>query len=230
MAAQQEVPPSSPPTTNGVLDDSPLEADEIIAETTTDPNGTQAAASEDAPPPDPRDLEIERLQSELETQVELVTNIKRQHAEAIGEFNNAKVRLKREVGREVQTSLKSLISELLETVDNLDRAIDTASGHSEESELQSGVVMIRDQFITKLGNFNVVRLNAQNADFNPNLHEAISMMPVADPAQDGKVISVIKEGYTMNGEVLRPAVVAVGKHTAPPEDAKGDSNPETQDD
>jgi molecular chaperone GrpE len=75
--------------------------------------------------------------------------------------------------------------------------------------------MVRDQFLTKLGNCGVKRVETLGVPFNPNQHEAISMVPVADPEQDGTVVAVITEGYTINGEVLRAAVVAVGQCAAP---------------
>jgi molecular chaperone GrpE len=141
----------------------------------------------------------------------MVDAIKRQHGEAIAEFNNARARLKREVGREVQTSLKSLIAELLETLDNLDRAIEAASSKSEESELLTGVIMIRDQFVAKLSQLGVQRIESKDTKFDPKIHEAVAMVPVPTPDLDGQIVGIIKEGYTMNGEVLRAAVVAVGQ-------------------
>jgi molecular chaperone GrpE len=47
--------------------------------------------------------------------------------------------------------------------------------------------------------------------FDPNLHEAIALVPIGDPVQDGKVIDVMREGYLIGEHTLRPAGVAVGK-------------------
>ena len=184
----------------------PLEP-EVVLE---DPEKSQEDDSESTPE-DPKDAKIASLESELEEQVELVNAIKRQHGEAIAEFNNARARLKREVGREVQNSLKSLISELLETLDNLERAIESASSKHEESELLTGVTMVRDQFVAKLFQLGVKRIESKNAKFDPNFHEAISMVAVPSQELDGQIVGIIKEGYMMNEEVLRAAVVAVGK-------------------
>jgi GrpE len=57
----------------------------------------------------------------------------------------------------------------------------------------------------------VTRISAEGQPFVPRLHEAVSMVPVSDPTQDDHVISVIRAGYAIGDEVLRPATVAVGR-------------------
>jgi len=198
-AAAQESPP--PPAVEEALEP------EIIEAATSEETESQ----EEDTPADPKDVRIAELDTQLAEQIEMVDAIKRQHGEAIVEFNNARTRLKREVSREVQNSLKSLIGELLETLDNLDRAIEAASSKSEESELLTGVTMVRDQFIGKLSQLGVKRINSKDAKFDPNIHEAVAMVPVPTPDLDGQIMGIIKEGYTMNDEVLRAAVVAVGQ-------------------
>ncbi len=201
-----------------------VEPEIIDASSSPETDQAEAEAAEEEAPQDPRDVEIANLHGQLAEQLEMVNSIKRQHGEAIAEFNSARTRLKREVNREVQNSLKSLIGELLETVDNLDRAIDAAGTKGDEGELLTGVTMVRDQFLTKLGNCGVKRVETLGVPFNPNQHEAISMVPVADPEQDGTVVAVITEGYTINGEVLRATLVAVGQCAAPADTTPDDAD------
>ena len=78
--------------------------------------------------------------------------------------------------------------------------------------LLRGVELVRDQFLAKLESFGVTRVPALGVPFDPQLHEAVSMAPVADPAQAGLVIAVVKEGYAIGEELLRPASVVVGTH------------------
>ena len=219
MEEHAEIQASPQEPVEGII----VEPEIIDAPSSPEADQDEAEAAEEEAPQDPRDVEIAKLHGQLAEQLELVNSIKRQHGEAIAEFNSARTRLKREVNREVQNSLKSLIGELLETVDNLDRAIDAAGTKGDEGELLTGVTMVRDQFLTKLSNCGVKRVQALGTPFNPNQHEAISMVPVADPEQDGTVVAVITEGYTINGEVLRATLVAVGQCAAPaatpPDDA-----------
>jgi molecular chaperone GrpE len=69
--------------------------------------------------------------------------------------------------------------------------------------------MVRAQFLSKLDGHGVRPLDAAGQRFDPSRHEAATVVPVADPAQDGLVVGVIRRGYTLRDEVLRPAVVAV---------------------
>jgi molecular chaperone GrpE len=62
-----------------------------------------------------------------------------------------------------------------------------------------------------LGQFGVTHAAARGEVFDPNRHEAIALVPVTDAAQDGRVIDVMREGYLIGDETLRPAGVAVGK-------------------
>ena len=71
---------------------------------------------------------------------------------------------------------------------------------------------MRDQFLGKMEGFGVTRLKALGLPFDPQLHEAVSMAPVQDASQAGTVVAVVKEGYAIGEELLRPATVVVGTH------------------
>ena len=74
----------------------------------------------------------------------------------------------------------------------------------------NGVELVRDQFLSKLEGFGVNRLEALGQPFDAAVHEAISTAPVTDPEQEGTVVAVVKEGYVVGDELLRPASVVVG--------------------
>lgn len=65
-------------------------------------------------------------------------------------------------------------------------------------------------FLSKLKGFGVTRIDALGQRFDPALHEAVTMVPTNDPAQEGVVCGVLTPGYLINEGVLRPAMVAVG--------------------
>ena len=71
--------------------------------------------------------------------------------------------------------------------------------------------MVRRQFLSKLEGLGVKPIDSTDARFDPALHEAVSTVPAATPEQDGKVIGVVRQGYRIGDEVLRPAAVAVAK-------------------
>ena len=103
----------------------------------------------------------------------------------------------------------------LEVLDNLDRAIEASRDASTDNQgvlnLLKGVKMVRQQFLTTLQSYGVERIEASGESFDPNLHDAISTVLVNETEREDIVIDIVKPGYQVNDEVLRPATVTVGK-------------------
>lgn len=133
------------------------------------------------------------------------------YRQASAEFEEARLRLRREISKDIERSRRDIISELLEVLDNLERALDSAKGSASYDSLLQGVEMVRRQFIGKLETFGVTKIEAQHQPFDPRLHEAISSVPAASPDQDGLVVGTVRSGYRIGEDVLRPAAVAVAK-------------------
>lgn len=129
------------------------------------------------------------------------------------EFDEARARLRKEVAKDAERNRREVFVGLLDVVDNLDRAIDAArrAGTSASDPLLQGVQMVRQQFLGKLEGFGVTRIASENQPFDPLLHEAVTTVPAPDPASDGRILGVIAHGYRIGDDVLRPALVAVGK-------------------
>jgi molecular chaperone GrpE len=77
--------------------------------------------------------------------------------------------------------------------------------------LLRGVELVRDQFLAKLEALGVRRVDALGQPFDATSHEAVSVAPVTDETQDGRVVAVTREGYAIGEELLRPASVVVGR-------------------
>jgi molecular chaperone GrpE len=157
--------------------------------------------------------DLERRVSDLSTSLQSALSERRR---AIDEFDQVKSRIRRDVGREVERGRRVVLTELLEVLDNLDRAIDAArqsEGPNEAQALLRGVELVRDLFRAKLEGFGVRRLSAARQPFDASQHEAVATAPVTDPAEDGLIVAVVKEGYAIGEELLRPASVVVGKLT-----------------
>jgi molecular chaperone GrpE len=133
------------------------------------------------------------------------------YRQASAEFEEARLRLRREISKDIERARREILSELLDVLDNLDRALDAAKGSASYDALLQGVEMVRRQFIAKLEGLGVTRIDAMNQPFDPALHEAISSVPAASPEQDGQVVGTVRSGYRIGDEVLRPAAVAVAK-------------------
>lgn len=154
--------------------------------------------------------ELERKVAEAEKQAQEYLGKYRQASQ---EFEDARARMRKELAKDAERSRREVLVSLLEVVDNLDRAIGAATkaGKNAGDPLLQGVEMVQQQFLAKLDGFGVTRIEALGADFDPLLHEAVTTVPASDPADDGRVVGVVTHGYRIGDDVLRPALVAVGK-------------------
>jgi molecular chaperone GrpE len=158
--------------------------------------------------------ELEQRVAQAETQAQEFLS---KYRGAAQEFEDARARMRKEVAKDAERSRREVLVSLLEVVDNLDRAIDAArkGGTAAADPLLQGVDMVRQQFLAKLEGFGVRRIASENQPFDPLLHEAVTTIPAPDTASDGRVLGVVAHGYRIGDDVLRPALVAVGKATPP---------------
>ncbi len=122
------------------------------------------------------------------------------------EFDQARARLRKEVTKDVERGRRALIVSFLDVLDNLDRALDAAADRANDPLVQ-GVALVRQQFLSTLDGLGVKRLEPIGQPFDPARHEAVTS--VAGGAAPGTVVGVVKPGYLIGDEVLRPAQVAV---------------------
>ncbi len=173
------------------------------------PDGT---AVRDAEPLLRKPAYIEELERQLAEKDRIVQEELSKYRKASVEFEQARARMRKELAKDAERSRREVLISLLEVVDNLDRAIDAARTAERPSDsLLQGVELVRQQFLSKLEGFNVFRVPANGALFDPALHEAVSTVPPSDATPEGHVAGVIRQGYRIGDEVLRPALVAVAK-------------------
>jgi molecular chaperone GrpE len=96
-------------------------------------------------------------------------------------------------------------------VDNLERALEAASGEDDVVKpIAEGVELTLKSFLDALSKFNIEQVDPQGEPFDPNLHQAMSMIE-NDEVEPNSVIAVMQKGYTLNGRLVRPAMVMVSK-------------------
>jgi molecular chaperone GrpE len=136
------------------------------------------------------------------------------------DFENYKKRVAREKTELIKYGNEELIKELLPVLDNLERALEHASGEGGTDGIIEGVEMILVQFLQILQRVGVTPLSAIGERFDPALHEAVMEMETAE-YDPGYVASEMQKGYQLNDRLLRPAKVVVAKHqgSAEKEDA-----------
>ena len=169
------------------------------------------AVADPRPPLKPtyvEELELRAASAEKQAQEYLA-----KYRQASQEFEDARARMRKELAKDAERSRRDVLASLLEVVDNLDRAIEAATKARKDTgdPLLQGVDMVRQQFLAKLEGFGVKRIDALGAAFDPLLHEAVTTVPADDDAGDGRIVGVIAHGYRIGDEILRPALVAVGK-------------------
>ena len=158
---------------------------------------------------------VAELEKQLADKDAQLTTYAAKYRAAAGEFEETRVRLRREIGKDVEREKRGVLATFLDIVDNLERAIDAARSSADDNptagRLVEGVELVRQQCLSTLQGFGVTPILATGQPFDPNLHDAVSTVPVEQPSQADVVIDVIKVGYVIGDEVLRPATVTVGK-------------------
>ncbi|MBA2305079.1 MAG: nucleotide exchange factor GrpE [Acidobacteria bacterium] len=154
---------------------------------------------------------VEELERQIADKDKQIAEYLAKYRNAASEFEEARLRLRREISKDVERSRREILAELLEVVDNLDRALESAGTVNTNDALLQGVEMVRRQFLGKLEGFGVRRIDVTRQPFDPALHEAISSVPAATPEQDGMIVGTVRCGYRIGDDVLRPAAVAVAR-------------------
>jgi molecular chaperone GrpE len=127
------------------------------------------------------------------------------------EISRTKTRLENDFERKLQLEKQKLVLYFLEILDNLQRAMDAASQAGTVEHLLEGVQMTADVFRSKLQSLGVESIPALNQPFDPNLEQAVGTVKVKEASQDGIVLEELQSGYLMEGQLLRPAQVRVGR-------------------
>jgi molecular chaperone GrpE len=155
--------------------------------------------------PEQSEVTVESLQeqiAQLEGDLKLE---KARTANAVYEAQKSVERIQREAEKHKETVIEKFAKELLDTVDNLERAIQAAGDI--ESPLLEGVQLTHKSLLSTLEKFNVVEVNMNNG-FNADLHQAVGIAP---DVKAGEIGTVLQKGYALSGRLLRPAMVLVGQ-------------------
>jgi molecular chaperone GrpE len=130
---------------------------------------------------------------------------------AIAETDNVRRRTERDLENAHKFALERFTQELLPVIDSLEMGLQAAQAQDVSiASLQQGSELILKKFESLLGKFNVAAINPLDQPFNPELHQAVSMVPVPDKAPN-TVVSVLQKGYTLNDRLVRPAMVVVAQ-------------------
>jgi len=127
------------------------------------------------------------------------------------EIGRTRSRLENDFERKLELEKQKIILPFLEVMDNLQRALNSAARTGTTEHLLEGVQMTANLFRAKLQAMGIEIIPALDQPFDPNLEQAIGTIKVSDAGRDGIVLEEVQSGYCMNGQLLRPAQVRVGR-------------------
>lgn len=148
--------------------------------------------------------EVDRIQAELD-------EMKDKHLRLVAEFDNFKRRNAKERIELIQTAGKDVITSLLDTLDDCDRAQKQLDTSEDVAANKEGVMLVFNKLRSVLQSKGLKVMETANQEFNPDLHEAITEIPAPTEELKGKVVDEIMKGYYLNDKIIRHAKVVVGK-------------------
>lgn len=155
--------------------------------------------------------EIAGLYAELEAAKQTIADQKDSVVRAAADVENVRRRATQDVEKAHKFALEKFANELLPVIDNLERAIEFSDKENETLKpVLEGVEMTLKSFEDAVAKFGVETVNPQGETFNPDFHQAMSIQPSNDVSPN-TVLAVMQKGYTLNGRLLRPAMVMVSK-------------------
>ena len=168
--------------------------------------GTQQAAETDV-----NNQFIERI-AELEGQLVQLQQQERENVlRARADVENVRRRAEQDVEKAHKFALEKFSVELLPVIDNLERALASADKQNPDlTPLIEGVELTLKSMLDTVRKFGVDVVEGTNVPFYPALHQAMTMLESAEH-QANHVMMVMQKGYTLNGRLIRPAMVAVAK-------------------
>ncbi|MDO4626414.1 MAG: nucleotide exchange factor GrpE [Pasteurellaceae bacterium] len=150
---------------------------------------------------------VQELQQELEECAKKEQDIT---LRARAEIDNMRRRAEQDVEKAHKFALEKFAKDILNTIDNLERALNIATNHDDESvkALFDGVELTLRELLSTVARFGVEPVGVVGENFDANLHQAISMQP-AEGFSPNQITQVLQKGYLLNGRVIRPAMVMV---------------------
>ena len=185
------------------LEEAPEQATDKSAETEPQENAEDVEttdAPEEAEETDP----LEKAQKEIE-------ELKTQLLYKVAEFENYRKRTLKERAELILNGGEKVITSILPIIDDMERAIENGAKTDDPEVLREGMTLIHQKFMKILEAQGVSKIEAQDADFDTDVHEAVAMVPGMGNDKKGKVIDCLQQGYKLNDKVIRHAKVAVGQ-------------------
>jgi len=159
---------------------------------------------------EPKEVDVEFLQGQLEKLQEQSKVSLDKVVRAQAEMENLRKRAARDVENAHKYALEKFTNELLPIMDSLELGLSASVKAKNLDNLCKGMELTLEMFNTVMEKFGITMIEPKGEKFNPELHDAVSMQETND-SNSGIIIEVMQKGYTLNGRLIRPAMVVVAK-------------------
>lgn len=154
---------------------------------------------------------IEALQQQLLDAQQAVEKEKKEYLFLMADFDNFRKRVLREKAELIKNGAEKALKGILPIVDDFERGLEASKAVSDAESIRQGMELIYSKLVKYLSDNGVKAMETTNAVFDPEIHEAVAMVPAADESQKGLIIDTTQKGYTLNDKVLRHAKVVVAQ-------------------
>jgi molecular chaperone GrpE len=179
-------------------------------ETEEKPGEIEAAAPASLKPAYVEELEKKLAESQKKLE-EVIASHRQFKAELQEETQKTRQRIQNDYNRRLAQTGAEMAKRFLPVLENLERAVVSSEESRNFENLLEGIKMIRSQFNGALNELGIQEIPVLSELFNPELAEAVDILPVAEEARENRVVEVVSKGYRLNEILVRPAKVRVGR-------------------
>lgn len=152
-----------------------------------------------------------KLETELAKIKEEQKELEDKYLRSQAEMQNMQNRYNNERAQLIKYESQSLAKDILPAMDNLERALETKVDDEPSRQLKKGVQMTLDALVKAMKDHGISEIDAEKAQFDPNLHQAVQTVAAESDDQKDHVVQVLQKGYLYKDRTLRPAMVVVAQ-------------------
>jgi len=189
-------------------DNNPEEEKQSETQKSKHSNKSQKQKSDSA---HPIDEEMELMQAQVLASEQKLAESQDRYLRLSAEFDNYRKRTLKEKMDLLKSGGEDTIVKIIPILDDFERAMNAMQTSRDIEAVKDGITLIYNKLKETLTQLGIKEIESLNLDFNTDLHEAITKIPVQQDDQKGKVVDVVQKGYYLNDKVLRFAKVVIGE-------------------
>lgn len=175
---------------------------------------TEVIEPEPESEPEPEPTVEDKLRAEADMLRGKLRGVSKAYKDQQDELPRMRERFQAQARLQAERQVSQVVQEFFDPIMNLRRSLTSGS---EPEQIVEGLGIVLNQFDGVLKKLGLEEVPGEGSDFNPDVHEALAVLPTPDEAADGKVMTVHRAGYSLKGKCIQPAQVVIAKYTEPAE-------------